>query len=259
MPSGFRMAYFFPHRSGVCRVRQQNMQDNSKLPARLPPLGPRLHMVAALVRPGGTVADIGTDHARLPVWLVLTGGCRDAVAADIRPGPLAAARRTVDEFAVADRVRLILSDGLGAVPPTDDVVIAGMGGELIASILAAGEWVRSSAVRLVLQPMTGEEELRRYLCRAGFAIRQEAAAREGRHLYAALAAEYDGRPWEPDALFCAAGNLTGRDGPVVRDYLLHKAAVLEKRAAGLRLSTGRRDEAEPLETLAAALCRRAET
>ncbi len=239
--------------------RRQDTESNHTTPARLPPLGPRLRMVAALVRPGGTVADIGTDHARLPVWLVLTGACHAAVAADIRPGPLAAARRTVTEFAVTDRVRLILSDGLGAVPPTDDVVVAGMGGELIASILAAGEWLRTPAVRLVLQPMTGEDELRRYLCRAGFAIRREAAAREGRHLYAAMAAEYDGRPWEPDALFCAAGTLTGRDGPAARDYLRHRACVLEKQAAGLRLSADRRDEAGPLEELAAALRRRAKT
>lgn len=222
---------------------------------RLPPLGRRLRMVAGLVRPGGVVADIGTDHGRLPVWLVLSGRCRAAVAGDVRPGPLEAARRTVTEYAAADRVRLVLSDGLSRVPAVDDVVVAGMGGELIASIIEAGDFVRSPAVRLVLQPMTAEEELRRYLCRAGFAIRQEAAAREGRHLYLAMAAEYTGRLVEPDALFLYAGRLTAADGPEAVDYLRHKADILVRRAAGLRLSAAHMDEAAPLERLAAGLRR----
>lgn len=225
---------------------------------RLPALGRRLQMVASLVRPGGTVADVGTDHGRLPVWLVLSGRSRAAVAGDVRPGPLEAARRTVTEFAAGDQVRLVLSDGLARIPAVDDVVIAGMGGELIASIIEAGAFVRSPAVRLVLQPMTAEEELRRYLCRAGFAIRQEAAAREGRHLYLAMAAQYTGRPTRPDELALYAGQLTAADGPEAVDYLRRKADILSRRAAGLRLSAARRAEAVPLERLAAGLRRRAE-
>ena len=229
--------------------------DRWKTGRRLPPLTPRLRLVASLVRPGGVVADIGTDHARLPVWLVLSGRSRAAIAGDIRPGPLEAARRTVEAYAAADRVRLVLSDGLARVPAADDVVLAGMGGEQMIAILDGCLFVRSPAVRLVLQPMTAAEELRRYLCRAGFSIRREAVAREGRRLYVAMAAEYTGRSFEPDELYSHAGTLRGPDSPAVRDYLNWEAAVLSRRAAGLRASVRRKAEAEPLERRAAGLRR----
>ena len=218
----------------------------------LPHLTPRLRFIASLVRPGGLVADIGTDHGYLPVWLVNSGQNPRAVASDIREGPLAAARRTVERYQAAGRVRLVRADGLDGIDRADDVVIAGMGGELTAALLARCAFVRDAAVWLVLQPMTAVGELRLWLCRAGFAIRREGVVREGGRLYVAMAAQYTGECSEPDKLFPYTGTLTGKDENE-REYLKRQAARLWKQAAGLRASAHRAAEAEPVEELARAL------
>ena len=128
-------------------------------------LDARLSAVAALVREGRRVADIGTDHALLPVWLVRTGRCPAAVASDIRQGPAAAARRQVEKAALSDRISVRVGDGLAPLAPgeAEDIVIAGMGGETVAEILAAAPWVRNKAYHLVLQPMSKPEKLRQFL------------------------------------------------------------------------------------------------
>ena len=133
-------------------------------------LDQRLSAVAALVRLGSRLADIGTDHAYLPVWLVQNGVCPAAIAADLRPGPLEAARRHVAAAGLEDRISLRLGDGLAPVFPgeADDIVIAGMGGETIAAILAAADWLADARLRLVLQPMSRAEETRRWLLKNGF-------------------------------------------------------------------------------------------
>ena len=93
-------------------------------------LSPRLAMCASFVRRGCRMADIGTDHAYLPVWLVKSGYIKSAVAADIRPGPLENGRRTIQTYHVQRQVSTRLTDGLLQISPEecDDIVIAGMGG-----------------------------------------------------------------------------------------------------------------------------------
>ena len=115
-------------------------------------LDERLKTVAALVRPGSRVADIGTDHGYLPVYLVKEGICPRAIAADLRSGPLESARRHVTAAGLSDRIDLRLGDGLTPIEPqeVDDMIIAGMGGETIAGILAAADWVRQPRLRLIL-------------------------------------------------------------------------------------------------------------
>ena len=128
-------------------------------------LTPRLRLLADWVPPGARLADVGTDHAYLPVWLVQNGVCPAAIAADLRPGPLEAARRHVAAAGLEDRISLRLGDGLAPVFPgeADDIVIAGMGGETIAAILSAADWLADARLRLVLQPMSRAEETRRGL------------------------------------------------------------------------------------------------
>ena len=95
-------------------------------------LGPRLALCAALVREGSPLCDVGTDHAYLPIWLLKTGKVPRALACDINPGPLEAARRDGAKYEVGEELSFRLSDGLRAVLPQEagDVVLAGMGGEL---------------------------------------------------------------------------------------------------------------------------------
>lgn len=150
-------------------------------------LTPRLRAIAEQVPRGARLADIGTDHGYLPVWLLLEGQVDRAIAADLREGPLERARETARQYGVFDRVDFRLCDGLSGVRPeeADAVVIAGMGGETIAAILEAAPWTKKDCL-LLLQPMTSWQDLRLWLQRNEYAIQKETIAREGRRLYSVL-------------------------------------------------------------------------
>ncbi len=154
----------------------------------MPELSPRLAMLTDWIGPGDRIADIGTDHAYLPVRLVLNGTAGHAVASDLRPGPLKRAEETVRRYGVDDRVELRLCDGLDGIRPeeADAVIIAGMGGETIAGILGRAPWVRESPVKLILQPMSTQPELRCWLTENGYTIREEKLAREDSMIYVAF-------------------------------------------------------------------------
>lgn len=147
-------------------------------------LAPRLQTIADQVPQGARFADVGTDHGHLPVWLLLTGRIDRAIATDLRAGPLERARDTAKHFAVQGQMDFHLCDGLSAIRPgeADTVVIAGMGGETIISILKAATWTRADTL-LLLQPMTGFAELRRWLQGNGYQICSEHIACEGKRLY----------------------------------------------------------------------------
>ncbi|MEG1879332.1 MAG: class I SAM-dependent methyltransferase [Pseudoflavonifractor sp.] len=151
-------------------------------------LSPRLQSLADLVPQGAVLTDVGTDHAFLPVWLLLQGRISRAIAADLHEGPLENARKTADHCAVADRISFRLCDGLSgiAAEETDCIAIAGMGGETIAEILQAATWTAEGQHRFLLQPMTGHAELRTWLSRNGFSIAAEQLTREGRSIYLTL-------------------------------------------------------------------------
>ena len=147
-------------------------------------LTPRLQGIADQVPYGAAFADIGTDHAYLPVWLLLNGRIQTAIAADLREGPLARARETAAQYSVNDRISFRLCDGLSAVSEceADTIAIAGMGGETIAAILEAAPWTRCGKT-LLLQPMTSFPDLRLWLQRNGYLIESEQIIREGNRLY----------------------------------------------------------------------------
>ena len=133
-------------------------------------LDKRLSLIASYVRPGSRLADVGTDHARLPAALVATGHCPRAIASDLRTGPVNAARLTVNAAGLEKRIDIRQGDGLAplSAKEADDIVIAGMGSETIAGILDAAPWTRNSHFRFILQPMTRVEYLHRYLLQLVF-------------------------------------------------------------------------------------------
>lgn len=153
-------------------------------------LTPRLQAVAGLVPQGAAFADIGTDHAYLPVWLLLNGRIDRAIASDINAGPLSRARKTAEEYGCTARISFRLGAGLAEVRPeeADTVAIAGMGGETIAQILTDAPWLREQGTLLLLQPMSAPEDLRYYLWHNGYAIRSETLVREGQKFYLILEA-----------------------------------------------------------------------
>ncbi|MCQ2485864.1 MAG: class I SAM-dependent methyltransferase [Clostridia bacterium] len=176
-------------------------------------LKPRLKMAADMVRAGSRVADIGTDHAYLPTALILEGKIPSAIAADLRKGPLENAEATVRSYSIADKVQLRLSDGLKLVMPdeADDIVIAGMGGILITEILTAAPWVKDKAKRLILQPQSHSEDVRKYLFENGFEIIEENACFEDNKVYICMCAEFTGIKTEHSEAEILLGRFIERD------------------------------------------------
>lgn len=156
-------------------------------------LSKRLQMVLRSVPEASLVADIGTDHAFLPIALMRSGIARGVIACDIAEGPLNVAAKNVKRSGV-EGIELRLSDGLAAVKENeaDVVTIAGMGGDLISRILEAAPWVKNPEKRLILQPMTSADSLRDYLYRDGFRIVSELAVTDSGRVYSVITAEYDG-------------------------------------------------------------------
>ena len=118
-----------------------------------------------MVRKGVVAADIGTDHAYLPSYLVLNGICPRAIACDLRRGPLENAAETLERMGAADRITLRLSDGLDELSAgeADDIIMAGMGGTLISRLLERTDWIKNKNIRLILQPMSHAEDVRLFL------------------------------------------------------------------------------------------------
>lgn len=170
-------------------------------------LSPRLSAIAGLIPPGARVIDVGTDHALLPVYLAQTGKAAHVWASDIRPGPLSAARSLVARTGTGNTVELRLTDGLSGFSRADGdtVVIAGMGGETMASILSAAPWV-CGGVKLILAPQTKQDALRRFLAEKGFAIESEHLVQDAGRIYpffiagAGQAPEYTPAEWHTGLL-----------------------------------------------------------
>ena len=171
-------------------------------------LTPRLRMVADMIPAGARLADVGTDHAYLPSALLLEGKISGAIAADLREGPLSRAKETVREYELEGKVAFRLCDGLKGIraEEADAVSIAGMGGETIAMILAAAPWTREQDTALILQPMSSMEELRLWLGRNGYVIREERLAREGDTIYTAMLVGAGEMPCMTAAELCAGRN-----------------------------------------------------
>lgn len=220
-------------------------------------LSPRLQSVADLVQEGARFADVGTDHAYLPVWLVLQGKIERAVVSDLREGPLNRARQTAAHYNVEEKLSFRLCNGLTGISPdeADTISIAGMGGETIAEILAAAPWTGQEGRRLILQPMTAQEQLRAWLWNHGFRIQQEVLTREGRTVYVTILAMMgEEEPYTPAEAW-AGRQHPGMEAPLRGQYLeklIHRA---EAATAGVARSSkpGDAARAKELEEVAAGL------
>ena len=131
--------------------------------------------MASMVTTGGILADIGTDHAYVPIALVQRQKIKGAIAMDINEGPLARAQEHIRAARLEEYIQTRLSDGAEALLPNeaDSILIAGMGGELILHILTEGESVCSTAKELILQPQSEIHKVREYLRRHQYKIEDE--------------------------------------------------------------------------------------
>lgn len=148
-------------------------------------LTPRLQAIADRVPQNARLADIGTDHGHLPLWLLTQGRLQQAIASDLRPGPLAHAQDNARFHGLTDQVSFRLASGLEGIKPEecDTISIAGMGGETIADILAAAPWTADGQHMLLLQPMTMLPQLRQWLWAHGYRISEETVCQECHRYY----------------------------------------------------------------------------
>ncbi len=184
-------------------------------------LDTRLKMAAEEVRQGKKVADIGTDHAYLPAYLIENNICPSAIAADIGKGPLENAKKVVSTSPLlSEKIQLRLSNGLEKISPdeADDIVIAGMGGILISEILTNAPWVKDEDKRLILQPMSHAEDVRKYLCENGFEIIKEKASTDGKHNYIIIVAEFRSKENDKDEAFYYKGLIQYDTSEVAQKY-----------------------------------------
>lgn len=152
-------------------------------------LAPRLLKLAQMVPDGVRFADIGTDHAYLPIWLLKQGRIRHAIATDLREGPLKTAQNNALRFGVMDQISFRQCNGLSGIKPEEAnvVTIAGMGGETIAAILGQAGWANHGDHLFLLQPMSSIPDLRIWLQEHHFSIQKECLVAEGKKFYVILA------------------------------------------------------------------------
>ncbi len=207
-------------------------------------LSQRLSAAAALVREGAFVADVGTDHAYLPLWLLLTGRIRGGVVSDIHQGPIERAEEHIRRYGAEGKLIPVLCDGLSGLElyAPEDILILGMGGELIASIIDAAPMTKREGVRLILQPMTHPELLRRFLWENGYTITDEVLVKEEK-IYQILVAEYVGEAEEFDELSLLFGKLNlERGGALLGELLSRWMDILQRRKEGKAVAGQAADE-----------------
>ncbi|USS89601.1 tRNA (adenine(22)-N(1))-methyltransferase [Fructilactobacillus cliffordii] len=156
-------------------------------------LSRRLQAVAELVPRAATLADIGSDHAYLPAYLLQQQVIQTAIAGEVRPGPLANAQREITKLGLQAVMQARLGDGLAVIEPADHVdviVIAGMGGELITDILTDGQAKLANHPALLLQPNVDENRVRRWLMQHQYQITAEQLVEDSGHFYEMMRAEF---------------------------------------------------------------------
>ena len=214
-------------------------------------LTPRLQLLADWVPQGAKFADIGTDHAYLPVWLTLQGRLQCAIASDLRKGPLERARETGRTYG-AGNIDYRLANGLADVKPeeADVIAIAGMGGETIAAILQAAPWTADGQHTLLLQPMTKDHELRRYLMEHGYCITREALVYDRGTIYPVMEVTTGAMELSMGQLYGGAKLL---HDPLGDRYLIEKIIRLLVIIAGMNKAEGRQEKADQLRNTVTAL------
>jgi len=201
--------------------------------------GNRLLKIASMVGKCEKPADIGTDHAYIPIYLVQSGMCSKAVATDVKKGPLDKARENIEKYRLSDRIELRMGNGLEPIGENecDVFIIAGMGGIVISGILEASADQARKAKALVLQPAYYDEFLREFLLKNGYCIETEALAMDGGKIYTVIRAYYDGIVRSDDDLYYHIGRaLFENNDPLLNEFLQRRIRIQTNIVNGMKKS-----------------------
>ena len=184
------------------------------------PISQRLLACCGYIPQGCRVADVGCDHGYLSIYLVQTGIAFRVYASDIRPGPLESAIKNAQKYGVSEKISFFLSDGVEKLPHDfDTLVCAGMGADVMVSILSAAPWLQSTDYKLILQCQSKTPVLRRYLSETGWSIRREQVLRDGRFLYTVLEALWaPAEPLSPGQCYISPALLESKS-PLLGEYI----------------------------------------
>lgn len=213
-----------------------------------PALDARLRAAAAYVRQDAVFADVGTDHAYLPLFLLAEGRIRRAVLSDINEGPLSRAREHAATYPYLDKLSFHLTNGLEGLSEQGitDVAVCGMGGELIADILSRAPFVKNPEIRLILQPMSRPARLRAYLAAEGFSILSETyVSAAGKH-YACIHAAFSGEPYALSPFEEEFGQYPDVGSEAFLNYLFAKERALTLAVRGMASGGGEAKEEKVL-------------
>lgn len=207
-------------------------------------LDARLSCAASFVRVGAVLADIGTDHGYLPIFLLSRGVIERAVLSDVNSGPLASARENVGAAGLLSRCEFVLTDGATALAEhgITDYTVCGMGGELISDIIDRAPHLCDPELRLVLQPMTRVERLRPYLYSHGFEILDERYSFADGKYYVCLHVAFCERVCEisDELAYLGEDRPHEDDAAEYLGYLLARKKSLERAYRG-KLTAGEKD------------------
>lgn len=212
-------------------------------------LSKRLQAVADLVSEGLVVADVGTDHGYIPIYLLETEKCQKALAMDVNAGPLERAKAHIAAYGLSDDIETRLSDGVAAIQrgECDCVVIAGMGGALTIKILEEGKSIFQNLKEFVLQPQSELSKVRQYLCENGYMVVAEDMVLEDGKFYPMMKVTSGESPEYNTIEFRYGKYLLKQKHPVLKEFLEKEVQAKGKILQSLDAQSGAHIEARKAE------------
>ncbi len=201
-------------------------------------LSPRLKAIAEKVPQGSKVADIGTDHGFIPVYLVKNGVAPKVIASDISRNSLEKTKMLVKEQGFSDSIEVRLGSGLKVLKggEVDTVIIAGMGGNLIKNILEESPDILKDISRLILQPMSSQSKLRHWLIQNDFTIKDEELVLDNGRIYEIMLVEHGKQEQWNDIELEISPRLIEKKHRLLEPFVLNKMAIMENVISKLKNS-----------------------
>ncbi len=199
-------------------------------------LTPRLQCVADCVKSCKLLADIGTDHAYIPIYAVQTNTAKKAIASDVVKGPLKIAEDNIKSYGLEGIVSTALANGLDSAGNADVIVMAGMGGKLICTIIEDNINIAKNADYMVIQPMTCSYELRKFLHANGFEISEERLAEEEDKIYNIIVVKKGIEAYNDEFYYHIGKKLFENNNSLLAKYIKKRAEVIKKQIKGLKTS-----------------------
>lgn len=191
----------------------------------------RLKLIADKVPKCNVLADIGTDHAYIPIYMVQNGVCQKAIASDVKIGPVKMASNNISLYKLSEKIETRLGNGLDTIEinEADSIIIAGMGGTLLTELLEANKPKTVNADTLVLQPMNDLHVVRKWLYDNAFEIYDEEMVAEGPKMYFVLSAKFTGNKKQySDFELYVGQRLIDKKGPLLGAYCRMKVQQIDR-------------------------------